>query len=180
MFLSKLAKYKHVFLLALFAFLIIIYNVRYKKDKNSVNLSDLITSEELTNTIKLFNDGNKLLLFIDFDSFECHLCMEDFLDFCDTLSNFYETHKVNPPILMIVKKESRYRLDEEDRLSLWKKYNHAEFKHIIVPDSIFKLYNITDVLGVVINNNNKIIYQKSFPMGRKSHIKILELLRMKE
>lgn len=164
----------------MFTFLIIIYNVKYRKEKNSVNLSDLITSEELTNTIKLFNDDNKLLLFIDFDSFECHLCMEDFLDFCDTLSNYYETQNISPSILMIVKKESRYRLDEEDRLSLWKKYNRAEFKHIIVPDSIFKLYNITGILGVVIDNKYKIIYQKSFPMGRKSHIKILELLRMKE
>lgn len=180
MFLSNIAKYKYIFLLVLFTSLIIGYHLKFKKDKGSIELSDMVMSGVISDVIKSLPDVNKLLLFIDFDYFECHLCMEDFLDFCDTLSSFYELKDANPPVLMIVKKGNRFRLDEEDRLNLWKKYNRAEFKHIVLPDSIFLHYNITDIQGVVIDNKSKIIYQKNFPMGKKSHIKIIELLQMKE
>lgn len=165
----------------LFIMLILLFNVgcndKFNRDENNGTLYNLLTRDEIKHQLNNFPPGNLLVLFINFDALNCHTCAEDFLNFCDTLSSNFEFIKVNPPVLMIIKKGSEFNLDEPDRLNLWKKYNRAEFQHIILSDTLFNLYGINDIIGIVLDKQMKILYKKDFPMGKKSHLRILELLQ---
>lgn len=46
-----------------------------------------------------------------------------------------------------------------------------------MPDTLFSFYKIDDIVGIIVERQMKILYKKSFPVGSKSHHKILELLQ---
>lgn len=170
--------FSRLILILLTVLIILISGCNREENKQRAFHSDVLSflkSQLIRDSLSLMKEENKLLLIINFDDFNCQPCYDDFLDLCDTLTARYEKKGIQPPVLMVIKEGNEMQLDKPERLKVWQGYNNANFKSVIVPDSVFKAYFKISTL-LIVKKDTQIVFRKELPIGLKTRLKLFEFL----
>jgi len=150
------------------------YAQQYKKD----NPGDLTSVYDYINT-HLHNTGKEydslITLVINLADFYCHACLMDILGFLDELGSV--SQRQNNKTLVIVKKNDYQKEEIQKRIvERWANVHRIKFP-VIIDDNIFKMFEIEKTSIVLFENNGKIYYHESFPLGEDKRNEIIEYLK---
>lgn len=125
--------------------------------------------EEIHNASKHKSNGDDktLVFFLRFVDFGCGICLNSFLDFCDTLNSTFKVYGKKDVILIFLRdtNEEAYQMKT---LKRWAKASDLNFPIILVPQPLFDDYHIEYSSVLVLNSDSVPEIAEKLPLSPKS------------
>ena len=118
---------------------------------------------------------NRLLLLLNFADFDCPPCYDDFMMFCDLLSE-HRAALDEWRVMAIFKPDNVADPADPIRLAMWAKSNGLAFPLAIAPDSLLAEAGVVKSSAVVVDGDGQVVFFERFPMGGEEHRRALGLL----
>lgn len=113
-----------------------------------------------------------VFLLADFDDFGCHLCLDDFLAFCDSLESSSSPER--PVVRLIARRDSA--MSEEDQFRMlrgWGAGNHYSFSLSIDREGLFDPGRSPRTALVALDPEGRVLSAARFPLGPDRREEIL-------
>ncbi|HXX63738.1 MAG TPA: MauE/DoxX family redox-associated membrane protein [Bacteroidota bacterium] len=110
------------------------------------------------------SDRMTVILLADFDDFGCHICLDDFLAFCDSLE--FSSRARRPCVQLIAARDSAMSDEaQERRLKGWAAGNRYTFPLAIDRVGLFETTHRPKTSVLAVDEEGKILLAAYFPLG---------------
>jgi hypothetical protein len=112
---------------------------------------------------RLSRGSHTLAFFLRFLDFGCVPCLNNFLDFCDTL-NTTIAKKGEEDILMVFLRDDNTEQHQLTTLNKWAKVNALPFPIYLASEEVYNRYHIGHSCVVLIDETDEIDFTGEFPL----------------
>jgi hypothetical protein len=127
----------------------------------------------------LHHNSKTLIFFIDFARFGCVNCLNEFLDFCDTIRMRSEqVHYVT--IILFFERDLQNENVQYKQMKSWVHATGINFPFYLVPSKVFRDNFILDTSLMILDSNFSFEYFDRFPLTSEKKKIILNKLFPKE
>jgi hypothetical protein len=121
-------------------------------------------------------DDDVLALLIHFDNFNCLPCLNDFMEFCDSLraGNILRSHT---SALLIISRNEQSLQQQTVSMKRWAKENGITFPLVCVPRPFFDEWKIERTTVLLLKNGASIEFSQTIPIPHKLQSEIFARLR---
>jgi hypothetical protein len=153
-------------------------NAILQMEKRFNTVEPLLAQAEAQNRdFALARHKKRLLLLLSFVDFNCPLCYDDLMQFCDSLtthSSLVNEHRV----LAVFRQDNSAVPFNEEKIEHWAKINHIDFPIISMPEDVFAQIGFKKSSIVILKESGDVARIARIPVGALQHKKIFELLDM--
>jgi len=114
-------------------------------------------------------------IFIEFLRFGCLACLNEFLDFCDTLKAVSDAYG-NVGVILIFKRDHQEEDQQYRQMKSWIKGTGLNFRFRIAPPELFDENHITEISLLILDRNYEFNYYNQFPLTMRKKEEILGIL----
>jgi hypothetical protein len=113
-----------------------------------------------------------LAVFVEFLRFGCLACLNNFLDFCDTV-NMLSGHPGSPNVILFFKRDNQEYDRQYEQMQSWMHATGLNFQFRIAPSDIFEENNITENILLILDHDYSFDYYNQFPLTMEKKREIL-------
>lgn len=147
-----------------------------KMGSNITTIEPILASAKIQDSNVLVPQSkNRLLLLLSFADFNCPLCYDDLMQFCDSLQKC-DIIYAEKRVLVVFRQDDFADPNNNERMNHWATINNLTFPMIVLPDTIFRQINFKKSSVVVIDKSDNIDFFGLFPLGTDQRNKVFQLL----
>lgn len=149
-------------------------DARHDSVSQRTSLERYIRSESKTLSGKEYDEI--LAMMIRFENFGCLPCLNDFMEFCDSL-RAGNTVGSNVSVILIIARNEQSLQQQTVSMKRWANENELFYPLVCIPRQLFENWNIERSTVLLVNKNDSIDLRETIPLSRARQDEFIARIR---
>lgn len=116
-----------------------------------------------------------MILFIDFNDFNCQPCFDNTIDFIDSIKMYYNGGAIKNVLVLVLSNHQNKHVSQKI-IKGWTRGNSINIPTVAVSDTVFDAFNVKHTSVMILNKEKAIIEYEVFPVGYEKYFKLLNTI----